>query len=376
MPGSPVPPSRPPLRTRGRLLGHEPQSWEYSTLGGWIATRSSGQRSLAFGRIEALFAGGRIEAPAGTLELPPYPASAAGPDLRQIVLGSEGRLGIVAEATVRTVPIPDYERTVAWLIPDWERGMAIVHDLAEARLPLAMIRLSTPAETRTTLSLAGRQRRVGLAMRWARRRGAGDDPCLLLLGLAGRTRLAEATGGEAAKIVRKQGGVSAPDAFGRTWETNRFRGPYLRNALWDAGYATDTLETATDWSRAPELAAAVVQALTAGLEGENERVFAFAHLSHVYPFGTAIYVTYVFRQSPRPEGTHRRWLALKTAASRSIVEHGGTISHQHGVGRDHVPYVGVEKGELGMAGLRAIADRFDPAGLMDPDVLLGRPDPS
>ncbi|HSS34766.1 MAG TPA: FAD-linked oxidase C-terminal domain-containing protein, partial [Patescibacteria group bacterium] len=267
-------------------------------------------------------------------------------------------------------------RTVAWLIPDWERGMAIVHDLAEARLPLAMIRLSTPAETRTTLSLAGRQRRVGLAMRWARRRGAGDDPCLLLLGLAGRTRLAEATGGEASKIVRKQGGVSAPDAFGRTWETNRFRGPYLRNALWDAGYATDTLETATDWSRAPELAAAVVQALTAGLEGENERVFAFAHLSHVYPSGTAIYVTYVFRQSPRPEGTHRRWLALKTAASRSIVEHGGTISHQHGVGRDHVPYVGVEKGELGMAGLRAIADRFDPAGLMDPDVLLGRPDPT
>jgi alkyldihydroxyacetonephosphate synthase len=135
------------LRTRGRLLGHEPQSWEYSTLGGWIATRSSGQRSLAFGRIEALFAGGRIEAPAGTLELPPHPASAAGPDLRQIVLGSEGRLGIVAEATVRTVPIPDYDRTVAWFIPDWERGMAIVHDLAEARLPLAMIRPSTPAET-------------------------------------------------------------------------------------------------------------------------------------------------------------------------------------------------------------------------------------
>jgi alkyldihydroxyacetonephosphate synthase len=362
------------LRTRGRILGHEPQSWEFSTLGGWVVTRSSGQRSLGFGRIEALFAGGRLEAPAGTLELPTHPASAAGPDLRQIVLGSEGRLGIVAEATVRTVPIPDYERTIALFMPDWERGMTVVQALAGARLPLAMIRLSTAAETRTTLSLAGQRRRLGLAMGWVKRRGAGPDPCLLLLGLAGRTRVAEAAAGEASKIVRKQGGVPAPDAFGRGWEASRFRGPYLRNALWDAGYAVDTLETAADWSRAPELAAALVQTLTTGLEGENERVHAFAHLSHVYGSGTAIYVTYVFRQSPRPEGTHRRWLALKTAASRTVVERGGTISHQHGVGRDHRPYLAVEKGELGVAALRDVAARFDPAGLMNPGVLLGGAD--
>ena len=361
------------LRARGRMLGHEPQSWEFSTLGGWVVTRSSGQRSLGFGRIEALFAGGRLEAPAGTLDLPTHPASAAGPDLRQVVLGSEGRLGIVAEATVRTVPVPDYQRTIAMFMPDWERGMTAVRELAGARLPLAMIRLSTAAETRTTLSLAGQRRRLGLAMGWVRRRGAGPDPCLLLLGLAGRTRVAEATAGEASKIVRKQGGVPAPDAFGRAWEASRFRSPYLRNALWDAGYAVDTLETATDWGRAPELAAAIVQTLTAGLEGENERVHAFAHLSHVYGSGTAIYVTSVFRQSPRPEGTHRRWLSLKTAASRVIVERGGTISHQHGVGRDHAPYLVVEKGELGMAALHDLSARFDPAGMMNPGVLLRAP---
>ena len=361
------------LRARGRMLGHEPQSWEYSTLGGWIATRSAGQRALGFGRIEALFAGGRVEAPAGTLELPTNPASAAGPDLRQLVLGSEGRLGIIAEATVRTVPIPEYERTVAMFIPDWERGMAAVRELAGARLPLAMIRLSTPAETRTTLALAGRRRRLGLAMRWIGRRGAGDEPCLLLLGLAGRIRVAEATAGVASKIVRHAGGVPAPGAFGRQWDAGRFQAPYLRNALWDAGYAVDTLETAIDWSRAPGLAAALVQTLNAGLDGENERVHAVAHLSHVYPSGTSIYLTYVFRQSPRPEGTQRRWLTLKTAASRTIVEHGGTISHQHGVGRDHLPYLAVEKGELGMAALRDVAARFDPAGQMDPEVLLGHP---
>jgi alkyldihydroxyacetonephosphate synthase len=361
------------LRTHGRLLGHEPQSFEYSTLGGWVVTRSSGQRSLGFGRIEALFAGGRLEAPAGTLELPAFPASAAGPDLRHLVLGSEGRLGILAEATVRTVPLPAYERTVSVFVPDWEQGMAIVRELAGARLPLAMIRLSTPVETQTTLAMAGQRRRLGLLMRWIGRRGAGADPCLLLLGLAGPTRLAEATAGEAAKIVRKNRGVNAPGAFGRQWEASRFRQPYLRNGLWDAGFAVDTLETATDWSRAPELAAALVQALNAGLEAENERVHAFAHLSHVYSSGTGIYVTYLFRQSPRPEGTFRRWLALKTAASRIIVERGATISHQHGVGRDHVPYLAVEKGELGMAALRDVVRRFDPDGLMDPGVLLGAP---
>jgi alkyldihydroxyacetonephosphate synthase len=359
------------LRPSGRMLGHEPQSFEFSTLGGWVVTRSSGQRSLGFGRMEALFAGGRLEAPAGRLDLPTNPMSAAGPDLRQLVLGSEGRLGILAEATVRTVPIPEYERTLAVFIPDWESGLAAVRALAGVRLPLTMIRLSTPAETRTTLALAGHRRRVGLAMRWLGRRGAGPDPCLLLFGVAGRTRVAEAAAGEASKVLRKHGGVPAPGAFARAWDAGRFRGPYLRNALWDAGYAVDTLETAVDWTRAPALAAALVHVLDAGLEAENERVHAVAHLSHVYPSGTSIYLTYVFRRSPRPEGTFRRWLALKTAASRTIVEHGATISHQHGVGRDHVPYLAVEKGELGMAALRQVIATFDPDGLMDPGVLVG-----
>ncbi len=359
------------LKAHGRMLGHEPQSWEYSTLGGWVATRSSGQRSLGFGRIEALFAGGRLEAPAGTLDLPTYPASAAGPDLRQVVLGSEGRLGIVTEATVRTVPIPEYQRTLALFVPDWGRAMEILLELAGARLPLAMVRMSTQDETRTTLAMAGRRRRLGLAMRWVGLRGGGGDPCLLLLGLAGQTRIAEATAGLASKIVRHHGGVPAPDAFGRQWDAGRYLQPYLRNTLWEAGYAVDTLESATDWTRAPTLAAALVQTLNAGLDGENERAHAFAHLSHVYSSGTSIYVTYIFRRSPRPEGTYRRWLTLKTAASRTIVEHGGTISHQHGVGRDHAPYLAVEKGELGMAALRDLAARFDPDGLMDPEVLLG-----
>ena len=153
------------------------------------------------------------------------------------------------------MPVPDFEKTIAIFLPDWERGMVTVRELAAARLPLAMIRLSTPLETRTTLALAGHERQLRLLGRWLGMRGAGEDKCLLLLGVAGRTRVAEATAGEASKIAKKHGGVPAPGRFGRQWERSRFRSPYLRNTLWEMGYAVDTVETAVDWSRVPELAA-------------------------------------------------------------------------------------------------------------------------
>lgn len=142
------------LRALGYTLGHFPQSFEYSTLGGWIATRSSGQQSLGYGRIEQLFTGGRVETPSGMLEIQPFPASAAGLDLREIVLGSEGRLGILTEATVRVTPLPEQEQFLVIFFPDWERGIAAVRQMLQSRLPLAMLRLSTPMETKTNLVLA------------------------------------------------------------------------------------------------------------------------------------------------------------------------------------------------------------------------------
>ena len=174
------------LRGHGTTLGHFPQSFDYSTLGGWIATRSSGQQSRGYGRIEDLFAGGHLETPVGPLDLPAYPASAAGPDLRQVVLGSEGRLGILTRATVRIAPLPEREVWPAFAMPDLERGLAVARELAQARLPLSMIRLQTPAETRTTLAMAGRPRTIAFLTRYLRLRGSGPERCLLLLALTGR----------------------------------------------------------------------------------------------------------------------------------------------------------------------------------------------
>ncbi|HEV2131849.1 MAG TPA: FAD-binding oxidoreductase [Longimicrobiaceae bacterium] len=358
------------LRARGYTLGHFPQSWELSTLGGWVATRSSGQQSLGYGRIEQLFAGGRLEAPDGTLELPPFPASAAGPDVRELVLGSEGRLGVITEATVRVRPVPQEERFDAVLLPDRERGYAAARSIAQAELPLSMVRLLGPEETSVTLMLAGRERLPGVVEWLLSWRGIGEERCLLLLGVSGSGSTHSAARREALALALDAGCVQLGRSPGRHWKRNRFRSAYLRNTLWEAGYAVDTVETAARWSRIPRLVNSVEEALRSGLGGEEERVFAFSHLSHLYPTGSSVYVTYLYRIARDPEETLGRWQLLKAAATRAIQEQGGTLSHQHGVGVDHRPYLETEKGAMGIAALRALCAAFDPAAIMNPDKLL------
>jgi alkyldihydroxyacetonephosphate synthase len=359
------------LEPRGLTLGHLPQSFERSTLGGWVATRSAGQQSIGFGRIEDLFAGGHLEAPAGALDLPPHPASAAGPDLRQLVLGSEGRLGVLTRTTVRVTGRPEREAVPAWFFPDWAHLLEAAREIARAGLPLSMVRASTPLESATLLALAGESRSLGLLRRYLAFRKIGPEPSLLLVAASGRERIVEAAVRAVAEIARRAGGVAVGGSLGRRWLATRFRTPDLRDALWDAGYAVDTLETATDWTRIPGLAVAVARALRHGLEDAGERVHAFSHLSHVYPSGSSLYVTYIFRLAADPDETLERWRRLKGAASRAIVEAGATISHQHGVGRDHAAYLVAEKGALGIAVLGDVVRRFDPDGIMNPGVLLG-----
>ena len=360
------------LEPVGRTLGHYPQSFERSTVGGWVVTRSAGQESSGVGRIEALFAGGHLESPSGPFDLPTHPASAAGPDLRQLVLGSEGRLGILTDVTVRTSRIAQATRVNAFVMRDWDAALTLARTLAQRRLPLSMVRVATPLETATTFALVGDGRSQSMLRRYLGWRGLGADRerCLVLVGMTGPTAVVDAAAGEVAKAVRDLHGVGTP-GVGRAWRRDRFKAPNLRDTLWSAGYAVDTLETAIDWTALPELAADLGRTLRHGLEADDERVHAFSHLSHVYPTGTSLYSTYVFRIAADPDETLDRWRRLKVAASEVIVRHGGTISHQHGVGSDHAPYLAAEKGPLGMAAIDAVVRTFDPDGLMNPGVLLG-----
>ncbi|MBN1487713.1 MAG: FAD-binding oxidoreductase, partial [Anaerolineae bacterium] len=359
------------LRARGRTLGHYPQSFEYSTLGGWIATRSSGQQSLAYGRIENMFAGGLIETPAGTLEIPAHiPASAAGPDLRELILGSEGRLGIITEATVRALPLPEYKEYHAVFFPDFELGRAAARAVMQAKIPLSMMRLSTAMETETTLAMAGHPILLGGLEQYLAARGAADGKCMLIFSTAGREAVVRIGSKEALGITGQYKGVYGTQVFAKQWHKNRFKSPYLRNALWDAGYAIDTLETAIDWDHIPGLVADIETALRTTLLSIDEFVHVFTHLSRLYPHGSSIYVQYLFRCAETPGETLARWRLLKAAASKVIVEHGATISHQHGVGVDHLPYLAAEKGDLGMQVLENVTKLFDPDRIMNPGKLI------
>lgn len=359
------------LRAQGYTLGHFPQSFELSTLGGWIATRSSGQQSLWYGRPKSFFIGGRMIAPAGELDLTIFPASAAGPDLRHLALGSEGRLGIITEATVRVRPLPEYENFHAVFFHSWEGGVTAVREMAQARLPLSMLRLSDPTETETTLVLAGHERLVG-ALHGGLKALGYEHPGKTMLFFAATGDEATVQHGKrgALRIARQHGGLHIGAYMGEQWRRNRFRSPYLRNTLWEHGYAIDTLETAFPWSNVMEAVEKIQAALAQAQEEAGERAHVMVHLSHVYETGVSLYVTLIFRVLPDADQTLGVWRKLKDAASRAIVEEGGTISHQHGIGIDHRPYLASEKGTLGMSLLADAARRCDPDGILNPGKLL------
>lgn len=369
-PGTPGPLVESQLREEGYTLGHFPQSFELSTVGGWVVTRSSGQQSLRYGRIEQLFAGGRVESPAGSLEIPTFPASAAGPDLREVLLGSEGRMGVLSEVKVRVTPLPEHESFHVAFLPNWQAARELARRVAQGKLQLSMLRLSNVLETATHLTLAGHPRLVRLLERYLRARGLGDGKCMLTYGLTGSRAQCRAAHRQVKRMIRDAGGVDTGTALGRKWEQTRFRSPYLRNGLWQAGYAVDTLETCTDWRNVESLVESIESALRDGLAGEGEPVHAFTHLSHVYAQGSSIYTTYVFRCGATYEQTFARWRKLKSAACEAIVAGGGSISHHHGVGTDHAPYLGAEKGVLGLAAIGALVATFDPKGVMNPGKLL------
>lgn len=358
------------LAEQGYTLGHFPQSWELSTIGGWVASRSSGQQSLRYGRIEGLFAGGRIETMNGTLDIPTFPATSAGPDIREFFLGTEGRMGIITEVKARVTPLPEHEAFHVLFFPSWDIALNAVRGMIQSKLQLSMMRLSNAVETFTQLQLAGSGKAIAALEKYLKVRGVGEGKVMFTFGVTGSKAQCKAALALARKMARAAGAVGAGSVLGKKWEHSRFRSPYLRHGLWEAGYAVDTMETAVDWARVPEAAAGIEQDINDALRDEGEAVHAFTHLSHMYGQGSSVYTTYIFRCGNTYEETYARWEKLKAAGAQAIVRAGGTISHQHGVGKDHAPYLIAEKGELGLDAIAALIEEFDPMAQMNPGKLL------
>ncbi len=361
------------LAARGFTLGHFPQSFEHSTLGGWIATRSSGQQSNGYGSIEGLLVALRVVTPRGVLRSVPVPRSAAGPDLNQLLLGSEGAFGVIVEASVRVRPAPTVQDYRGVLFHSFADGVAAIRDAVGEQLPVAMLRLADAAET----ELGARLRRDparrfdatarGLAV--LQRAGYGPGRCLLVYGVEGRdARRTRATATRMRRIARRHGGFALGRGPGRGWRRERFRAPYLRDWLLDHGVAVDTFETAFSWSRLETGHDAVLRALRGVLERQAGGGLAMTHLSHSYPDGACLYFTALW-----PLDTGReiaQWTAIKHATTEAILAAGGTLSHHHGVGLDHAAWLVREKGALGVDALRAVKRNLDPDGILNPGKLL------
>jgi alkyldihydroxyacetonephosphate synthase len=356
------------LAPHGLTLGHFPQSWEYATLGGWVATRSAGQASTGYGSIEKLVAGLHCVAPSGEIRLPGMPATAAGPGLRELLVGSEGVLGVITEATVRVRPLPATTHYEGWMFRRFEQGAEAFRALEQGHVAPDVARLSDEAETRQALSLsegASLGQRAGRAYIGARGYSEG---CLAILGFEGTRQDVDGRRARARRIMRRGGGLSLGAAPGHAWLRQRYEGPYLRDALLDHGIMGETLETAAPWSGLMRLHAAVHDAIAGALEARGTPGRVMCHVSHLYPDGASLYFTFLARQE---EGAElQQWQAVKSAACDAIVAAGGTITHHHAIGRDHLPWMPAEVGAQGLEILRGVKDRVDPEGILNPGKLI------
>ncbi|MEV4207690.1 FAD-binding oxidoreductase [Nocardia salmonicida] len=343
------------LGAHGLSLGHFPQSFEFASIGGFAATRSSGQASAGYGRFDDMVERLVIATPQGTLDLGRAPASAAGPDLRELFVGSEGALGIITSVTLRVHPVPETVGYQAWSFPDFATGAAALRTVVQAGAAPTVMRLSDEAETGLNL---------------ARSADVGGNPvsgCLAITTFEGSRAHVAARSAEASALLAASGGTALGEAPARQWEHGRFAAPYMRDALLDVGVLCETLETATSWANLANLKVKVTGALMDALGSQGTPALVMCHISHTYPTGASLYFTVVAKQLDDPIA---QWRIAKSAASDAMVAAGGTITHHHAVGADHRPWMGAEIGDLGVRVLRAVKRELDPTGVLNPGKLV------
>jgi alkyldihydroxyacetonephosphate synthase len=356
------------LAAEGLTLGHFPQSFEFSTVGGWVATRSAGQASTGHGRIDELVEGLRLVAPTGEVMQRAVPATAAGPDLRELLVGSEGVLGVICEATLRVRELPAARQYEGWSFRSFEEGCEALRVMEQADGSPDVVRLSDEHETRLSFALASTGSATERAGRAYLRMRGHEGGCIAIAGFEGEADDVERRRLHSGALLRAGGGLRLGRRPGEAWLRGRYAGPYVRDALLDHGVFVETLETAATWSNLPTLYAAVGDALRKSLSERGTPPLVMCHVSHLYRSGASLYYTFLARQ--QPEDAIEQWHAAKSAACDAIVANGGTITHHHAIGRDHVPWMPAEIGSVGIDLIRAAKQRLDPVGIMNPGKLL------
>lgn len=356
------------LEPHGFTLGHFPQSHQQATLGGYVATRSAGQASTGYGRSDDLVKSVHIETPAGPLDVgSSAPGTAAGPQLLDVVVGSEGTLGVITTATVKITPTPDRKTYGSWSFPSFAAGAEAMrrlqHDGVRGDMP-HVCRLSDTDETESTFKLGGWK--TGALSRYLAVRGQ-KTPAIALFVWEGNADETAGRKRRSARILREAGGIALGPMPAQSWEHGRFSGPYLRDELLTRGVYVETLETAATWSRAEDTYRSVRAAILEALGANGGGAYVQTHISHVYSDGVSLYFTFFAGLEDDGLAQNAR---VKKAASNAIVAANATITHHHAVGMDHSPYLEAEIGALGVSVLRGIKNTLDPDGIMNPGKLI------
>lgn len=351
----------------GWTLGHFPQSWERASIGGFIAARSSGQSSSGYGRIEDMLLGARVATPIGTWDVGGFPAASTGPDLRHLVLGSEGTLGVVTSAHLRLRKRPIIREFAAAVMPGgFEQAAHALRRIAQSPMRPTVIRASDNAETEALLTMSMPGGLLGSIFGRYLSLRAALPGSLIIVGWEGM-RADQVAVARSHTHELLEGAIWLGGRPGRSWERGRFHGPYLRDALMDEGYLVETFETITQWSNVQPLHESVRHAATAAL---GEHSYVMAHISHSYDTGASLYFTVLAGGWVDPQESASRWQTAKQQITSAIVTGGGAVSHHHGVGRDHRAWLPEHVGPVGMSVLSAVKSAIDPNGVMNPGALL------
>lgn len=358
------------LNGQGFTLGHFPQSFQFSTLGGWVATRGAGHASTKYGKIEKLVVSMRMVTPSGVIETRTTPANASGPGLLQLLVGSEGAYGIITSATLRLSPLPQATAEGAFLFNSFAEGVTAVRAIMQQGLTPSLVRLADETETRTSFAMrqahhgwGALKEKIGLQL-LTRAGNSFDQGSALLLRFEDSADQVQMAWKAAKAICRQQDAFALGAGPVRSWQRDRYQTPYLRDLLLDRGLLLDTVETATTWEKLPTLYQHLTTCINESIAATGNKALVLTHLSHAYREGASLYITLLAKAMPGRE--LEQWQAIKTAATTCIMAHGGALSHHHGIGRDHAAWLAQEHSPTGVAALVAMKAALDPQGVMNP----------
>lgn len=365
------------LRAEGMTLGHFPDSFLHSTLGGWIATRSAGMQSDRYGKIEDMVMALRMVTPDGVLTTRSVPKSSNGIDVNHICIGSEGTLGVITEATMRVHPRPQMRVVHGYLFPEFEGGVEAIYECVRHECVPAMVRLNDPDKTALSLAFRPPSSRLSdlagsVFKTYLRARGfEAPRTCLMLTAFEGNQKSTARQLSEVQSIYRRFGGVSMGSTAGKSFEATKYDFPHIRDYLLDRNVTTDVSETSTVWSNILPLYRGTMSALRASVLGSGVRPWAGCHVSHTYQTGASLYFTFGFRQNAGHE--MEQYLSAKRAVQQSFIDCGATLSHHHAVGTEHLPWLAADISPIGINAVGAIKRALDPGNVLNPGRLQPSP---